>query len=93
MGWQSTEFGSSHDGMTGVLLDDGSEPGPLRFDGGSGGNFIESRDWAAVQRQVGQPPSGVRAGSMLMRVARREPPPPDHLGSRGSVSGRGRELP
>jgi hypothetical protein len=29
MEWQSEEFGSSHKGMAGVLLEDGTEPKPV----------------------------------------------------------------
>ncbi|MFF5970092.1 hypothetical protein ACFY7C_01055 [Streptomyces sp. NPDC012769] len=44
MGWRRDGF-ESHVGGVGVLLADGSEPGPVYFDLGSGSHFHESRDW------------------------------------------------
>ncbi|AVH93718.1 hypothetical protein C5L38_35005 (plasmid) [Streptomyces sp. WAC00288] len=43
-GWRREGF-ESHEGMVGVLLADGSEPGPVFFDLGSGATFHESSDW------------------------------------------------
>ncbi|MFE0773194.1 hypothetical protein [Streptomyces sp. NPDC058861] len=43
-GWQQEGF-ESHEGAVGVLLADGSEPGPVFFDLGSGSNFHESTSW------------------------------------------------
>ncbi|MFE0777823.1 hypothetical protein [Streptomyces sp. NPDC058861] len=43
-GWRRDGF-ESHEGMVGVLLADGSEPGPVFFDLGSGSNFHESTSW------------------------------------------------
>ncbi|WP_432112728.1 hypothetical protein [Streptomyces sp. S1] len=43
-GWRRDGF-ESHEGMVGVLLADGSEPGPVFFDLGSGATFHESSDW------------------------------------------------
>ncbi|MDV9186841.1 hypothetical protein R6L23_01090 [Streptomyces sp. SR27] len=42
--WQRDGF-ESHEGVVGVLLADGSEPGPVFFDLGSGSNFHQSIDW------------------------------------------------
>ncbi|MEX0172182.1 hypothetical protein [Streptomyces sp. LMG1-1-1.1] len=43
-GWERDGF-ASHEGVVGVLTADGSEPGPVRFDLGSGSSFHESIDW------------------------------------------------
>ncbi len=43
-GWRRDGF-ESYEGMVGVLLADGSEPGPVFFDLGSGSNFYESTSW------------------------------------------------
>ncbi|MFF3020030.1 hypothetical protein [Streptomyces sp. NPDC057939] len=34
--WTTDEFGTSHEGTVGVLLADGSVPGPVFFDSGPG---------------------------------------------------------
>lgn len=44
MAWQRDGF-LAHEGAVGVLLADGSEPGPVYFDTGSGGHFHKSTDW------------------------------------------------
>ncbi|MET9437543.1 hypothetical protein [Streptomyces sp. NPDC006551] len=44
MPWQRDGF-LAHEGAVGVLLPDGSEPGPVFFDMGSGGSFHKSADW------------------------------------------------
>ncbi|MFE7511430.1 hypothetical protein ACFU8I_09420 [Streptomyces sp. NPDC057540] len=44
MGWQREGF-ETHEGEVGVLLADGTEPGPVFFDLGSGAYFHESTDW------------------------------------------------
>ncbi|MFB6505178.1 MULTISPECIES: hypothetical protein [unclassified Streptomyces] len=43
--WETEEFGSEHEGRPGVLLADGTEPGPVYFDIGSGANVHKSTDW------------------------------------------------
>ncbi|MFF5638668.1 hypothetical protein [Streptomyces sp. NPDC012825] len=43
-GWRREGF-ESHEGAVGVLLADGSEPGPVFFDLGSGSTFHESTSW------------------------------------------------
>ena len=53
MGWQSEEFGSSHEGRVGVLLDDGSEPGPVYVDVGSGAGGRRITDWWVYDGQRG----------------------------------------
>ena len=55
MGWQSKEFGSSHEGMAGAVLGDGSEPGPVYVDAGSGGHMPEITDWWAYDGTLGAP--------------------------------------
>ncbi len=47
MGWQTDEFGSSHQGTAGVLLNDGSEPKPVWIDSGSGGGGHRTSEWWA----------------------------------------------
>lgn len=44
MAWERDGF-LAHEGAVGVLVADGSEPGPVFFDLGSGGSFHESTDW------------------------------------------------
>ncbi|MEU9998082.1 hypothetical protein [Streptomyces sp. NPDC050848] len=44
MGWEREGF-ESHEGTVGVLVADGSEPGPVAFDMGSGSSFYESTSW------------------------------------------------
>ncbi|MGW6706122.1 hypothetical protein ACWGDE_14690 [Streptomyces sp. NPDC054956] len=55
MGWKSEEFGPSHEGWTGALLDDGSEPGPVYLDPGSGADFHETREWWAYSGILNRP--------------------------------------
>ncbi|GAA3918277.1 hypothetical protein GCM10022244_29380 [Streptomyces gulbargensis] len=42
--WQRDEA-NGHEGTVGVLLEDGTEPGPVYFDSASGSAFYESTDW------------------------------------------------
>ena len=44
MGWKSVEFGDSHEGWTGALLADRSEPGPVYLDAGSGSHMEKTRE-------------------------------------------------
>ncbi|MFH9614065.1 hypothetical protein ACH4MM_10145 [Streptomyces pratensis] len=53
--WESEEFGSEHEGRPGVLLVDGSEPGPVLFDAGSGPSVHRSRDWWVYDGTLGAP--------------------------------------
>ncbi|MGW8487431.1 hypothetical protein [Streptomyces sp. NPDC055886] len=43
--WSTEEFGASHKGQPGVVLTDGTEPGPVYFDTGSGPDVHESTSW------------------------------------------------
>ncbi|WP_406252012.1 hypothetical protein OH786_01335 [Streptomyces atratus] len=43
--WEFEEFGADHEGRPGVLLADGTEPGPVYFDAGSGPTVHRSTDW------------------------------------------------
>ncbi|MER6639098.1 hypothetical protein [Streptomyces microflavus] len=51
--WQTEEFGVAHAGRPGVLLADGSEPGPVYFDTGSSANFHRSSDWWIYTGELG----------------------------------------
>ncbi|MFJ8858147.1 hypothetical protein ACIRD8_06885 [Streptomyces sp. NPDC102451] len=53
--WESEEFGSEHEGRPGVLLADGSEPGPVYFDAGSGPSVHRSSDWWIYDGSLGAP--------------------------------------
>ncbi|MFE7315914.1 hypothetical protein ACFU7T_22950 [Streptomyces sp. NPDC057555] len=44
--WETDEFGKSHEGWVGVLLEDGSVPKPVYFDSSSGGHGHTSTYWA-----------------------------------------------
>ncbi|WP_329438722.1 hypothetical protein OG906_34365 [Streptomyces sp. NBC_01426] len=44
--WTSDEYGRSHEGRVGVLLDDGSVPKPVYFDSASGSSGCEVRHWS-----------------------------------------------
>ncbi|MEV8628602.1 hypothetical protein [Streptomyces sp. NPDC051079] len=54
MGWQREGF-ETHVGEVGVLLADGTEPGPVYFDLGSGSHFHESTDWWAYDGSLRHP--------------------------------------
>ncbi|MFD4224673.1 hypothetical protein [Streptomyces griseus] len=43
--WSTEEFGASHEGQPGVVLADGTEPGPVFFDTGSGPDVHQSTSW------------------------------------------------
>lgn len=52
MGWQTEEFGSSHEGSVGALLADGSEPKPVWLDAGSAGNGRKTSEWWAYDGRL-----------------------------------------
>ncbi|GGT26698.1 hypothetical protein GCM10010222_80590 [Streptomyces tanashiensis] len=54
MSWQREGF-ETHEGEVGVLLADGSEPGPVFFDLGSGAYFHESTDWWVYDGSLRRP--------------------------------------
>ncbi|MFG2873742.1 hypothetical protein ACGFYU_01735 [Streptomyces sp. NPDC048337] len=43
--WTTEEFGTSHEGWVGVLLEDGTTPAPAFFDTGSGPSVHETSHW------------------------------------------------
>ncbi|MFD7500263.1 hypothetical protein [Streptomyces sp. NPDC059850] len=43
--WQTTEFGSSHEGKPSAVLADGSEPKPVYYDVGSSGSVPSLSEW------------------------------------------------
>ncbi|MFJ4767598.1 hypothetical protein ACIP88_00575 [Streptomyces uncialis] len=55
MGWQTEEFGSSHEGRVGVVLADGTEPGPVYIDMGSGSHVQETTEWWVYDGRHGRP--------------------------------------
>lgn len=62
MVWQTKEFGTSHEGFVGAVLDDGSEPKPVFLDIGSGADGYQTCEWWAYTGQWGQPKAaGYRA--------------------------------
>ncbi|MFE1230620.1 hypothetical protein [Streptomyces sp. NPDC058745] len=64
MGWMADGF-PSHVGSVGVLLSDGSEPGPVYYDTGSSAFFHESTDWWVYDGTLNAP----RAQQMRARCA------------------------
>ncbi|MFF2793137.1 hypothetical protein ACFVT6_41425 [Streptomyces sp. NPDC058049] len=56
-------LGAAHEGSVGVLLADGSEPGPVYFDVGSGPNMPSSTEWHVYDGRFGRPKSAVLRGS------------------------------
>ncbi|MWA07694.1 hypothetical protein [Streptomyces sp. BA2] len=55
MDWMLDEFGKSHAGRPGVVLDDEIEPGPVYFDFGSGANIHKTTDWWVYDGTLGAP--------------------------------------
>ncbi|MFE1872978.1 hypothetical protein ACFW9N_19030 [Streptomyces sp. NPDC059496] len=56
-------FGAAHQGAMGVLLADGSEPGPVYFDVGSGSHVPSSTEWHVHDGRYSQPRATVLRGS------------------------------
>lgn len=56
-------LGAAHQGAVGVLLADGSEPGPVYFDVGSGPDVPSSTEWHAYDGRRGRPRALVLRGS------------------------------
>ncbi|MGW7174814.1 hypothetical protein [Streptomyces xanthophaeus] len=48
-------LGAAHEGSVGVVLEDGSEPGPVYFDVGSGGNVPSTTLWHACDGRFRRP--------------------------------------
>ncbi|MFG2979185.1 hypothetical protein ACGFYY_40150 [Streptomyces sp. NPDC048331] len=55
-------LGAAHKGAVGVLLADGTEPGPVYFDVGSGSNMPSSTEWHAYDGRHGRPRGSVLRG-------------------------------
>ena len=55
MGWRTEEFGSSHEGLAGAVLADGSEPKPVFPDTGSGGHMHQTTEWWAYDGNLSRP--------------------------------------
>jgi hypothetical protein len=55
VGWTTEEFGESHEGIVGAVLDDGSEPKPAYFDIGSGAGMYRTSEWWAYDGTMGRP--------------------------------------
>ncbi|MFD5489509.1 hypothetical protein ACFWIV_29045 [Streptomyces virginiae] len=56
-------LGAAHEGAVGVLLADGSEPGPVYFDVGSGGHMPSSSRWHAYDGRFSRPRAALLRGS------------------------------
>lgn len=56
-------LGAAHEGSVGVLPADGSEPGPVYFDVGSGSYVPSSREWHIYDGRFGRPRAAVLRGS------------------------------
>src|SRR6266851_3977367 len=63
MEWQSEEFGSSHEGRAGALLEDGAEPKPVWLDTGSAGGGHKTSEWWAYNGKYGRPRAAHVRGS------------------------------
>ncbi|MGW2996777.1 hypothetical protein ACWDA9_35420, partial [Streptomyces sp. NPDC001193] len=56
-------LGAAHEGSVGVLLSDGTEPGPVYFDVGSGPDMPSSTEWHAYDGRRGRPRAALLRGS------------------------------
>ncbi|MFE0601669.1 hypothetical protein ACFW2T_14245 [Streptomyces sp. NPDC058892] len=56
-------LGAAHEGSVGVLLADGTEPGPVYFDVGSGPHVPSSTRWHAYDGRYGRPRAALLRGS------------------------------
>ncbi|MFE1764539.1 hypothetical protein ACFW81_10000 [Streptomyces angustmyceticus] len=54
--WTTEEFGSSHEGAVGVLLADGTVPGAVYFDTGSGAGGQSVSQWSVYDGRVAHGP-------------------------------------
>ncbi|MFD8984086.1 hypothetical protein [Streptomyces sp. NPDC059564] len=59
--WTTEEFGASHEGAVGVLLEDGSVPGPVYFDSCSGSGGQSVSQWSVYD---GHTPRVPRAAAL-----------------------------
>lgn len=56
-------LGAAHEGSVGVLLEDGTEPGPVYYDVGSGGHVPSTTMWHACDGRYGRPRAAVLRGA------------------------------
>ncbi len=63
--WVSDEYGTSHKGRVGVLLADGTGPGPVYFDSSSSGSGWEVRHWSVYD---GEGPDTPRPKAAALRA-------------------------
>ncbi|MGW2328194.1 hypothetical protein ACWC5C_20805 [Streptomyces sp. NPDC001700] len=61
--WQTTEFGSSHEGKPSAVLADGSEPKPVYYDVGSSGSVPPLSEWWIYDGTLGAPKAPHLRGS------------------------------
>lgn len=62
VGWRTEEFGESHEGIVGAVLEDGSEPKPAYLDTGGGPGMYRTSEWWAYDGGGGRPrAAGARA--------------------------------
>ncbi|MFD5618515.1 hypothetical protein [Streptomyces yangpuensis] len=54
---------AAHEGSVGVLLADGTEPGPVYYDVGSGAHMPSTTEWHAYDGRRGRPQAAVLRGS------------------------------
>ncbi|MEV0115274.1 hypothetical protein AB0H77_18810 [Streptomyces sp. NPDC050844] len=63
MEWKTEEFGASHEGWVGAVLDDGSEPKEAVLDSGSSANFHRTREWWAYSGKLNRSRATVARGA------------------------------
>lgn len=63
MGWQTEEFGASHEGSAGAILAGGSEPKPVYLDVGSGPSIPQTSEWWVYDGTMGRPRAADLRGS------------------------------
>ncbi|MFE2163900.1 hypothetical protein ACFXB3_02265 [Streptomyces sp. NPDC059447] len=63
-------LGAAHEGSVGVLLADGTEPGLVYFDVGSGAHMPSSSEWHCYDGRYGRPRGRSFAGQLFVRLAR-----------------------
>ncbi|MFJ3519870.1 hypothetical protein [Streptomyces sp. NPDC090131] len=56
-------MGAAHEGSVGVLLADGTEPGPVYFDVGSGSHVPSTTAWHAYDGRFGRPRAALLRGA------------------------------
>ncbi|WP_267244538.1 hypothetical protein [Streptomyces sp. PR69] len=61
--WTTGEFGTSHEGTVGVVLVDGSEPGPVYVDMGSGSYVPSTTHWTIYDGEFRRPRAAALRGA------------------------------